>query len=84
MKFGVRLQGSRPVLPFDQWRPATLIRRKSPMSLNLEQSYNMDGDPLDMVEACLEHAGWEHQPAIKHGCASNSVDFKMKSHQYHM
>ena len=31
------------------------------MSLNLEQNYNMDGDPLDMVEACLEHAGWEHQ-----------------------
>ena len=31
------------------------------MSLNLEQSRDFNADPLDMVEACLEHAGWEHQ-----------------------
>lgn len=31
------------------------------MSLNLEQSNENYADPLDLVEACLESAGWEHQ-----------------------
>ncbi len=31
------------------------------MSLNLETSRDYNIDALDMVEACLESAGWEHQ-----------------------
>ncbi|WP_084398071.1 type III secretion system chaperone family protein [Henriciella aquimarina] len=31
------------------------------MSLNIEHSRDNLADPLDLVEACLESAGWEHQ-----------------------
>lgn len=31
------------------------------MSLTLEQSHDFAADPLDLVEACLESAGWDHE-----------------------
>ncbi|WP_084420093.1 type III secretion system chaperone family protein [Henriciella litoralis] len=31
------------------------------MNLNLDHARDVQADPLDLVEACLENAGWEHQ-----------------------
>ena len=31
------------------------------MSLNIATSHDFSADPLELVEACLEVAGWEHQ-----------------------